>query len=67
MGHAWILLIYVFQYRELICMSQFLVLIGTVAIISYGKEYTSVQYVIASVIVFIGTNILEGKEWALLQ
>lgn len=55
-----------YEDREMIVMSQFMMIVGIGAIVSYG-HYTVVQFVIGGVIIFISTNVLEGVNMALLS
>lgn len=57
-----------YQDRELILATQFIILAGTIGIISYsGENYSAVQYITASVCCFLGTNMLEAPNMSLLS
>lgn len=53
--------------RELIRGLTVLMLLGCLAVIQYSPNYTIIQYVIASVTVFISSNALEGPNMSLLS
>jgi MFS family permease len=57
---------YRYEDRELIVLSEVMMLIGVAGIISYG-DYTVFQFILGGVIIFISTNVLEGVNMALLS
>ncbi len=56
-----------YEDRELIMVSLFSTLVGILSIISYGPSYSSAQYILGGVIVFVSTNVLEGVNMSLLS
>jgi hypothetical protein len=53
--------------RELIVRSEILMLVGVAAIVKYTASYTSFQFVVGGVLIFISTNVLEGVNMSLLS
>ena len=53
--------------RELIRGLTVMMLLGCLMVVQYSEKYTVVQYVIASVTVFVSTNALEGPNMSLLS
>lgn len=53
--------------RELIRGLVILMLVGCVGVLSYSETYTVAQYLIASVVIFVSTNALEGPNMSLLS
>lgn len=57
---------YRYEDREMIVMSQLLMIVGVGVIVSYG-HYSVFQFVVGGVIIFISTNVLEGVNMSLLS
>lgn len=55
-----------YEDREMIVMSQLLMIVGVGVIVSYG-HYSAFQFVAGGVIIFISTNVLEGVNMSLLS
>lgn len=53
--------------RELIVRSEILMLVGVAAIVKYTHTYTSLQFIIGGVLIFISANVLEGVNMSLLS
>jgi MFS family permease len=56
-----------FEDRTMILGTQCMMLIGTIGIISYSTTYTVFQYIGCYIIIFLGANMLEGPNMALLS
>mmetsp|Transcript_11358 Transcript_11358/g.18796 ORF Transcript_11358/g.18796 Transcript_11358/m.18796 type:complete len:709 (-) Transcript_11358:295-2421(-) len=57
-----------YQDREIIIATEVIILVGTISIIAYsGDNYTPLQYIVASVCCFLGTNMLEAPNMSLLS
>ncbi|GLE01159.1 hypothetical protein PINS_up009989 [Pythium insidiosum] len=56
-----------YEDRELILMSEGLMLVGVAVIVRYTQSYSVVQFVLGGVIIFISTNVLEGVNMSLLS
>ncbi|KAJ0411381.1 hypothetical protein ATCC90586_004367 [Pythium insidiosum] len=56
-----------YEDRELILMSEGLMLVGVAVIVRYTASYSVVQFVLGGVIIFISTNVLEGVNMSLLS
>lgn len=65
LGVAWLASRY--DDRELIVAFQSVMLLGCLVIMQYGQIYSLLQYLIASVIIFVSTNALEGPNMSLLS
>ena len=65
LGVAWLASRY--DDRELIIGFQGLMLLGCLVIMKYGQIYSVLQYLVASVIIFVSTNALEGPNMSLLS
>eukprot|EP00977_Amphora_coffeiformis_P009043 scaffold2046_cov171-Amphora_coffeaeformis.AAC.10 len=53
--------------RQLIRGLTVMMLLGCLAVVQYTENYSVVQYVIASITVFVSTNALEGPNMSLLS
>ena len=53
--------------RQLIRGLVALMLVGCVAVMQYSEVYPLAQYIVASVVIFISTNALEGPNMSLLS
>mgnify|MGYP005856292425 CR=1 FL=1 len=53
--------------RELIRGLTVMMLLGCLATMQYSKNYTLLQYIFASVTIFVSTNALEGPNMSLLS
>jgi MFS family permease len=56
-----------FEDRTMIVGTQCMMLVGTIGIISYSTNYTVFQYIGCYIIIFLGANMLEGPNMALLS
>ena len=56
-----------FEDRELIVAIQAVMLVGCLGILNYGTHYSLAQYVVASCVLFISANALEGPNMSLLS
>lgn len=61
---SWLCLRY--EDRELMVMSEVMLVVGVAVIVSYG-HYSAIQFVSGGVIIFISTNVLEGVNMSLLS
>lgn len=55
-----------YEDRELMVMSEVLLVVGVAVIVSYG-HYSTIQFIAGGVIIFISTNVLEGVNMSLLS
>ena len=57
-----------YDEREMIMGTLYLILFGTIGILYFWHEtYTTIQYVIFAIFIFLGTNALEGPNMSLLS
>jgi len=59
----------IYEDRDLIVGMQLVMLVGCLMVVNYGSVYTYnvAQYAIASVVIFLSTNALEGPNMSLLS
>lgn len=65
MAVAWLSRTY--EDRAIIMGTQGIILVGNIGIISYSSSYSVIQYIVFYVFIFLGANMLEGPNMALLS
>ena len=65
MAVAWLSRTY--EDRAIIMGTQGIILVGNIGIISYCASYSVIQYIVFYVFIFLGANMLEGPNMALLS
>lgn len=57
-----------YDEREMILGNLYLILFGSIGILSFwGESYNTIQYVVFAICIFLGTNALEGPNMSLLS
>jgi len=53
--------------RELILIFQIIIFVSCLAVMQYSFQYSLIQYLVASLMIFMSTNALEGPNMSLLS